>query len=134
MCSKGLSRRAGCACPGTKMERFLEPCLLLLLAEGQSHGYELMDTLGCGSLLEDSPDPGLMYRTLRRLEENEFVASTWETGGSGPAKRLYNLTPAGFEYLSAWAANIQRNRERLDRFLGKYAKLVEKKGGGVEGV
>lgn len=117
-------RRAGCQCPGSRMERFMEPCLLLLLGQQASHGYELMERLvAAGLLLAEEPDPGLIYRTLRRLEDSGIVSSIWQTGGVGPAKRQYTLTEAGYDYLSVWAGNIKSNRDRLTHFLTTYEEL-----------
>jgi len=78
-----------------------------------------MDKLG------DDPDganagPGLLYRTLRRFEEEGLVRSTWDTQGHGPARRIYEITGEGCDYLDAWVVNIRRTRERLDRFLEEY--------------
>jgi DNA-binding PadR family transcriptional regulator len=43
-----------------------------------------------------------VYRALRRLEANGRVTSSWDTSGSGPARRLYTLTPSGYEHLAEW--------------------------------
>ncbi|MBC7263367.1 MAG: helix-turn-helix transcriptional regulator [Chloroflexi bacterium] len=108
-----------CCPPRRRIRGFVQPWLLLLLLQKPSHGYELMERLAQD---EDSPsaDPGLLYRTLRQLEEEGLVQSSWDTEGSGPARRLYKVTPEGVEYLHARAVNIRRTRERLDRFLAEY--------------
>lgn len=115
----GESNEKYCCPPGRRIRGFMQPWLLLLLLQKPSHGYELMERLSQG---EDTPnaDPGLLYRTLRQLEEEGLVHSSWDTEGSGPARRLYKVTPEGVEYLHAWAVNICRTRERLDRFLAEY--------------
>jgi len=97
----------------------VQPWLLLQLAKKPAHGYELMEAL---TQREDerSPDPGNLYRTLRMLEEEGLVRSSWETGGAGPARRVYELTEEGVEYLHTWAVTIRGNRARLDRFLAEY--------------
>lgn len=71
---------------------------------------------------EDTPgaDPGLLYRTLRQFEDNGLVRSAWDTAGGGPARRVYEITNEGVEYLHAWEVNIRRTRERLDCFLAEY--------------
>lgn len=109
-------RRCGC---GQRVRGFIQPWLLLLLERKSSHGYELMERLGRD---EDAPDvdPGLLYRTLRQLEQDGLVHSYWDTEGAGPARRLYELTPEGVEHLHAWAINLRRNRQRLDHFLKEY--------------
>ncbi|MBI4298034.1 MAG: helix-turn-helix transcriptional regulator [Chloroflexi bacterium] len=105
--------------PGGRLHRRLQPWLLLLLLQKPSYGYELMERL---SQSEDTPfaDVGLLYRTLRHLEEEGMVRSTWDTQGKGPARRLYEVTPEGAEYLDAWAADIRQLRKRLGSFLTKY--------------
>jgi len=107
-------------CPrGGQVRRFIRAWLLLLLSQKSAHGYELLERL---SQDEDAPgaDPGLLYRTLRQFEEDELVHSSWDTGGRGPARRVYEITDAGIEYLHTWAVNIRRTRGRLDRFLAEY--------------
>lgn len=111
---------------GGRIERFIEPALLLLLREQPSHGYELMDRLSA-FYAGDTPDAGTVYRNLRRLEEEQAVTSSWETGGPGPARRLYQLTAEGQELLDAWAVGIKRNKEDLERFLSRYEKVHEDK-------
>ena len=116
-----------CCPPGGRVRGFIQPWLLLLLAQRPAHGYDLMDRLG---QLEDTPeaDPGFLYRTLRQFEEDGLVRSTWDTEGGGPARRVYALTNEGREYLHAWAVNIRRTRERLDRFLAEYESQFHAEG------
>src|SRR4030042_6134410 len=103
---------------GGRWRSFIQPRLLLLLAEKPAHGYELMERLG----QEEDPgaDPGLLYRTLRQFEEEGLVRSSWDTGGRGAARRVDEITDEGGAYLHAWAVNIRRSRERLEGFLGDY--------------
>lgn len=108
-----------CHCQGTRMERFIQPCLLLLLHEKPTHGYELMESLKEFGF-EDGGDPGLVYRNLRRMEEEGFVISEWETEGTGPAKRLYSVTDTGIDLIHSWSAHIQNNINRLQYFLQRY--------------
>lgn len=100
------------------MRGFLQPRLLLLLLKKPAHGYELLERLA----EDDMPgaDPGLLYRTLRRLENGGCLRSTWDTEGQGPARRLYEVTPEGVEYLHAWAGRVRQMRRRLGRFLTEY--------------
>ncbi len=114
-----------CRCINTKMERFLEPCLLVLLAEQPSYGYQLMEQLAESSMAEEAPDAGLVYRTLRRLEEAGVIESTWDTGGAGPARRQYTLTDGGRDYLAAWEVNVQRTIAKLQGFLNRYDKVKQ---------
>ncbi len=105
-----------CKCSG-RMARFLEPCLLMLLIEAPAHGYELLGRLEEFGLDPEEQDPGLLYRTLRRLEEEGYLESRWDTDTGGPAKRLYQVTQDGEELLHAWTAVVQRNLRTLGTFL-----------------
>jgi PadR family transcriptional regulator PadR len=115
---EGISHHHGCR--EGRLCSFLQAQLLLLLAEGASHGYDLLGRL------ERPEDPGLLYRTLRLLEAAGYVRSKWETEGGGPARRLYTITPEGDEYLETWAANVRQIRDRMERFLAQYEHLIKK--------
>ncbi len=118
MCGHGRGKHF-CKCQGPRMERFIQPCMLLLLYEKPAHGYELMETLkqfGFG----EGADPGLVYRNLRKLEEEGSVESEWETEGAGPAKRLYKVTPGGIKQIHVWSSHIRDNMKKLKHFLDRY--------------
>jgi DNA-binding PadR family transcriptional regulator len=107
----------------------LEPWLLLLLAESPAHGYELLDRLAA---LPDAPaaDRGHLYRTLRRLDEQGCVTSTWETPQAGSARHTYTLTAQGLQALDAWADHISAARARLESFLKRREALSDAQGSG----
>jgi poly-beta-hydroxybutyrate-responsive repressor len=103
---------------------FIQPRLLLLLAQKPTHGYELMDALRSVQGDENLSDPGLLYRTLRQFEQDGLVTSSWDTDGHGPARRVYQITDSGREYLDLWAADIRATRDRLEQFLAEHASLA----------
>lgn len=107
-------------CVQGRMAKFMEPCLLLLLREQSSHGYELMERLSCFGFEGTSSDMATLYRTLRQLEDDGMVLSEWEEGSQGPKKRVYRLTEDGLILLENWAGVIRQNRDRLTRFLKAY--------------
>jgi poly-beta-hydroxybutyrate-responsive repressor len=117
-------RKCGCRCGG-EVRGFLQPRLLLLLAENASHGYELLEALRSTPGAETPSDPGMLYRTLRQLEECGAVCSVWDTKGHGPARRVYKLTAIGREHLECWAADIRKTRLQLDQFLAEYESITE---------
>jgi poly-beta-hydroxybutyrate-responsive repressor len=128
MCDEHLGHHLegrGCRC-GSRMRGFVQAWLLLLLKQKASHGYELMERLGDDEEAPDA-DPGLLYRTLRQLEQEGLVRSMWDTEGPGPARRLYELTPEGVEHLHAWAIDVRHHRQRLDRFLAEYERLFQER-------
>jgi len=105
--------------PSGRLLGFLQPWLLLLLAQQPAHGYQLLERLGQNPDTQ-SIDPGFLYRTLRQFEEEGLVESSWDMAGSGPAKRVYRITPDGIEYLHFWAEHVRSTRDRLGRLLTAY--------------
>lgn len=102
---------------------YLRPCLLLLLAEGPSHGYDLLEQVG--RLGMEGADAGGLYRTLRAMEQEQLVCSWWEHSDSGPARRTYTLTDEGLDWLHAWAGSLREVRRLLGQFLTRYEHLLE---------
>jgi len=98
-----------------RVERFVEPSILLLLRERPLHGYELIERLpelaGEGRI-----DVGNLYRLLRALEAEGLVSSEWSAELPGPAKRTYELTPEGRRLLDRWAEAQGDVQSFLDRY------------------
>ena len=114
---------SGRPCPEGKIERFIEPCLLLLLAEKTAHGYELMENLEQFQFDPRCQDPGQVYRTLRRMEKEGLVQSAWETGEAGPARRCYQITADGRDILQAWMLTLKKRITMVERLLARYQQI-----------
>jgi len=110
---------AGGACP-RRISRFLEPCLLLLLRNDASHGYNLSDGLQQFGFGEGFLDISVIYRLLREMEAQGWVASEWDTTGSGPPRRVYHVTSDGDAYLRWWIEDLRRTRDEIGRFIAAY--------------
>jgi DNA-binding PadR family transcriptional regulator len=65
-------------------------------------------------------DPAAIYKSLRQMEEEGLVSSSWETSPRGPARRVYALTDDGRDMLDGWARTLARNREILGDYLDRY--------------
>jgi len=121
-------RRRGNAGRGRARRRhirgFLEPCLLLLLHMGKSHGYELAQALLPFGLSQI--DSSLVYRMLRGMEAAGLVRSEWQPAKvSGPARRVYHLTPEGDRYLADWANDLRGTDGFLRHFLRVYEEHMK---------
>lgn len=103
-------------------KRFLQPCLLLLIAESPTHGYELIERLADFGF---ERDPGGLYRALRVLERDGLVHSRWILAGSGPGRRRYELAAEGWERLRAAAETVLELRGVLDSFLARLAVVEQ---------
>jgi len=106
---------------------FIEPALLLLLRGGPKHGYGLINGLNEVGF-EDYPiDSSTIYRILRDLEAEGMIVSTWDSEvTSGPPRRVYQITPAGEDYLSIWIADLRATKCTLQRYLEAYDKSIGK--------
>ena len=111
--------QAGEACP-RRIHRFLEPCLLLLLHCNEAHGYELLEGLKPFGFDQNPVDSSTVYRFLRDLEERNFVTSRWDTDGTGPARRLYQITEEGDRYLAWWVDDLRETDLVLHYFIESY--------------
>lgn len=99
--------------------RFVEPVLLFLLKrKAHSYGYELAGELAEYALTDAEIEAAALYRTLRQLEKNGFVRSEWDSGHSGPARRLYMLTELGELHLDEWITVLDHMSKSMARFVG----------------
>lgn len=103
-----------------RVERFVEPALLLLLQERPRHGYELAHELTALLGDETSLDFGNLYRLLRGLEAEGFVTSAWRPQATGPPRRTYELTPTGRALLAQWVDALGRTQTGIAAFLRRY--------------
>jgi DNA-binding PadR family transcriptional regulator len=96
--------------------------LLALLAKEPAHGYELKlaleQTFGQAY---PSPNIGQIYVTLKRLEQDGLVRSQDVAQATRPNKRVYELTPAGREALTAWVEEPSYGPRIRDEF---FIKLI----------
>jgi poly-beta-hydroxybutyrate-responsive repressor len=102
-----------------RVERFVEPALLLLLRERPMHGYELIERLP-EVAPEGRVDIGNLYRLLRALESEGIVRSEWRGDLPGPAKRTYELTEAGERLLDRWAEALRDAQGVIASFIERY--------------
>jgi DNA-binding PadR family transcriptional regulator len=112
--------------PGSepRIHGFLQAWLLLLLAEQENHGYELVRHLSEELPAEMIPDSGVIYRMLRRMEQEGAVASTLRAGGGGPARKVYTLTEVGESRLKGWHGTAQQRIGLLTRFLKRLSRVT----------
>ena len=106
-----------------KSERYIQPSILMALKIKPSYGYELIQGICQFGFVEGQAPPGMIYRHLRDLEKNGLVASEWETDGTGPAKRVYQLTADGIEVLGYWVIYMKNQAKKLLSFIEEYETI-----------
>jgi PadR family transcriptional regulator PadR len=111
------SRETGVGLP----RNYVRPCVLLLLAEGTAHGYELVEQVRDLGLV--NADAAGVYRCLRAMDEEGLVRSRWEPSTVGPARRTYVLTAEGARRLAALSGALSQAAAILGGFLDRHAAL-----------
>lgn len=114
--------------PGGRRGRWLEPFVLLLVAEAETHGYALIGRLNELGVAPAGVDVGMAYRTLRELEAEGLVLSAWVAENGAP-RRAYRLTPEGRLALREWADVMHERARLIDEFLPRYSRLEGGEGG-----
>src|SRR6202158_1234230 len=99
-------------------KNWLVPILLLMLRQWSSYGYELMEKMSTFGLV--AMNPGTFYRTLRQMEKDGMVSSSWDTSEGGPARRMYSITDAGEAYLNYWADSLDQYQKMMNTFFHLY--------------
>jgi len=114
--------------------RFVEPVLLFLLKrKGRSYGYELANELREHALTDAEIEVAALYRTLRQLEQNKCVTSEWDVQDSGPARRVYALTPWGEQHLEDWLTVLDQMSRSMTRFVNEARSTVKVRSSGKNG-
>jgi PadR family transcriptional regulator PadR len=98
----------------------LDLCVLGLLADRESYGYELaqaLDRAGLGPIRG-----GTLYPVLMRLQRAGLVAARWRSGDAGPARKYYRLTEPGERTLREAACEWRAFGGRVDSLLPRMVK------------
>lgn len=122
-----MQNLSACPCAGGTLDRLIQPAILVVLAEGPVHGYQLAarirERFSRGG---QDPDVSGIYRFLKAMEERGLVVSSWDLVERGPARRRYEITPAGKRCLALWVQTLQRYRDRVDDLLRAARNAVRK--------
>lgn len=99
--------------PGT-----LELMILTILAREPLHGYGVSQRLAALSGDEFQVNPGSLFPTLYRLEQDGKLTAEWGASDNNRQAKFYRLTPAGRQQLA-------RHRRRWDRVTLAIAGVLE---------
>lgn len=77
----------------------LEFCILLMIKQKPTYGYEIISTLEKYPIL--AARENTIYPLLRCLQKEEFIISSWQEGVEGlPPRKYYSITNKGLEYIA----------------------------------
>lgn len=100
--------------------------ILGVLGDAPAHGYDLpalLAPLGLGGA-----DRGFVYRTMRAMEAEGLVASSWGSSPAGPARRMYSVTPAGTRWAAVATATLREADRHMAAWLDRYRDLCRQGG------
>jgi PadR family transcriptional regulator PadR len=114
-----ISRReANMSEAGKTRGRFM---VLLALADGPKHGYEVARHLEERSGGYFSLSFGALYPVLHRLEKEKLVSASWMDAGALRKKKVYALTAKGHAVLNEERADYEAFTLAFARLLGRQA-------------
>ncbi len=96
----------------------LELMILTILARGPLHGYGVSQKLTALSRDEFQVNPGSLFPTLYRLEQDGKLKAEWGASDNNRQAKYYRLTAAGRKQLD-------KHRERWDRVTIAIAGVLE---------
>ena len=102
------------------------PGLVLAVLERDAlHGYGIAREIEKRSENALSFGEGTLYPALRELEKQGFIRGSWDTSGEkGPAKKVYELTPAGTKELSRLREAWLEYTRSVNQVMGDQAELA----------
>ena len=90
-------------------------CLLALIAEESSYGYEMASKLQSRGL--ELVSEGSIYPLLSRLQKQGYVDSYFVESPGGPPRKYYRIKPSGTERLQHWASEWSRVSDGVGEIL-----------------
>jgi transcriptional regulator len=96
----------------------LELMILTILTREPMHGYGVAQKLATLSRDEFQVNPGSLFPTLYRLEQDGKLKAEWSASDNNRQAKYYRLTAAGRKQL-------EKHRERWDRVTVAIAGVLE---------
>ena len=94
----------------------LDMCLLAIISEEPSYGYEMADKLSRRGLELNSE--GSIYPTLSRMQRSSLIEGYFvEADGSGPPRKYYRIAPEGAKRLEEWKEEWSSLSDGVDQVL-----------------
>ncbi len=110
-----VSKRTGQGHTTQLLHGVLDMCLLSLIDEEASYGYEMVSKLrerGLGMASE-----GSIYPLLSRLQKQGMIEGYLVQSSEGPARKYYRMSDIGRETLDQWLGEWDEFRSSVDEVL-----------------
>jgi PadR family transcriptional regulator, regulatory protein PadR len=93
----------------------LDMCLMSIISEEPSYGYEMVSKLEQRGLSLASE--GSIYPLLSRLQKQGMIESYLVQSSEGPARKYYRMSPRGREVLEQWRQDWATFRDSVNEVL-----------------
>jgi PadR family transcriptional regulator PadR len=93
----------------------LDMCLLAVIAEEPSYGYEMARKLESRGL--DLVGEGSIYPLLSRLQRSGLVETFSKESPGGPPRKYYRIVDEGRRQLESWIADWRPVTDGVDRVI-----------------
>ena len=74
-----------------------------------------------------APDLAGVYRFLKAMEDRGLVECEWDLSQTGPARRVFRITPQGRACLAKWVCTLEEYAGELDDLLGVLRKSAARR-------
>ncbi|HEX6147390.1 MAG TPA: PadR family transcriptional regulator [Acidimicrobiia bacterium] len=93
----------------------LDMCLLSIIDEEASYGYEMVNKLRARGL--NLASEGSIYPLLSRLQKQGMIESYLVQSSGGPARKYYRMSGPGRTALEQWRHDWSEFRDSVDEVL-----------------
>lgn len=93
---------------------WLKFLILRVLYEQPTYGYDIIQKIETLSYGRHKIKSGTMYTTLRRMEQETLIKSSWKKNTQGPDQRQYTVTQQGKQYLKHYLEIIIERKKMID--------------------
>lgn len=97
------------------MKGILEGCVLGVISEGETYGYEILQALENFGF--DNIGEGTLYPVLTRLDKNGYIICRKAKSPMGPIRKYYSISDAGRGYYAAFKESYRKVTRCADAVL-----------------
>ena len=100
----------------------LEGCVLLVVSEKETYGYEMVARLkevGFKDIIG-----GTVYPLLQKLEKNGYLSSRMKPSPDGPDRKYYSITTAGVEHYEQFKIQWANFSENVDAVIRNHEVMM----------
>lgn len=102
--------------PSQMLKGMLEGCVLKVISDSETYGYEISQRLkiyGFGEISE-----GTIYPMLLRMEKNGYICADYRESAAGPRRKYFTVTEKGEAELNEFRERWQELESAVRNLFG----------------